>query len=170
MRPVSSLAGFSLGCLLLCADPAAARQRPAGSVEFSGGGYFFADETIVTEPFVGAAVRLYVSPLVSVGPEVVFVPASHHSHVILTGNLTIDLRNRANPMWEAITPFFVVGGGLFQTRADFFDRGRSVSSEGAFTIGAGVRARLGPRLTLGTEVRFGWEPHVRANAVLGVTF
>jgi hypothetical protein len=170
MRRVLSLIGAVLGCVLLFVDPAAARQRPAGAMEFSGGGYFFADETIVTEPFAGTAVRFYVSPLVSVGPEVVFVPASHHTHFILTGNLTVDLRNRTNPMWGAITPFFVVGAGLFQTRADFFDRGQSVSSEGAFTIGAGVRARLGPRLTLGTEFRFGWEPHVRANAVLGVIF
>lgn len=32
----------------------------------------------------------------------------------------------------------------------------------------GVRALIGDRVTLGLEMRAGWEPHIRINGVVGV--
>jgi hypothetical protein len=64
-------------------------------------------------------------------------------------------------------PFVVAGGGMFQTRERLFN-GTYMSSEGAFTAGGGVRARVADRVTLGFETRMGWEPHIRINGVIGL--
>jgi len=61
----------------------------------------------------------------------------------------------------------VAGGGVFQTREHFFN-GTYTSSEGAFTVGGGVRALAADRVTLGVEVRAGWEAHIRINGLIGV--
>jgi hypothetical protein len=37
------------------------------------------------------------------------------------------------------------------------------SSEGAFTAGGGVRALVGDRVTIGVDMRVGWELHLRLN-------
>jgi hypothetical protein len=66
-----------------------------------------------------------------------------------------------------VTPFLVGGVGLFQTREEFFD-GPFTSSEGAFTAGGGVRARVGDRVTFGVEMRLGWETHIRINGLVGL--
>ena len=60
-----------------------------------------------------------------------------------------------------------MGGGLFQTRENFFNQDFT-SREGAFTAGGGVRAALGDRITAGFETRIGWELHVRINGFIGV--
>jgi hypothetical protein len=90
--------------------------------------------------------------------------ADTHSHRVLTGNVTVDLLGLPT---RSTMPFVVAGGGLFQTRQRF--RGeRFTSTEGAFTVGAGVRSRVNERVTIGLDARIGWEPHVRLGGVLGV--
>jgi hypothetical protein len=37
-----------------------------------------------------------------------------------------------------------------------------------FTAGGGIRTLLGNRITLGADLRVGWETHVRLGAVIGV--
>jgi hypothetical protein len=66
-----------------------------------------------------------------------------------------------------VSPFVVVGGGLFQTRTSFL-RENYTSSEGAFTAGGGARALLGDRVIVGVETRIGWELHLRVNALVGI--
>ena len=56
---------------------------------------------------------------------------------------------------------------MFQTREQFFT-GTYTSREGAFTAGGGVRAFVGDRVTVGLDVRLGWEPHVRINGLVGL--
>ena len=62
----------------------------------------------------------------------------------------------------------VAGGGLFQTREDFPGMPSLTSNEGAFTAGGGVRVAAGDRITVGVDVRMGWEPHIRVNGALGI--
>ena len=81
--------------------------------------------------------------------------------------MTWDLRAPTNGRPRAVTPFLVAGGGVFQTREHFFN-GSCTSSEGAFTAGGGVRALVADRMTLGFEVRAGWEPHIRINGLIGL--
>ena len=140
-----------------------AQERPPASVDVHAGWIGFADDGIVSETMIGGATRWYVSPRFSIGPELIYIAGSNHSHFVVTGNATFDLlRDRG------ITPFLVIGGGLFQTRENFPGMPSFTSNEGAFTAGGGVRVATGDRVTLGLDVRMGWEPHVRVNGVLGI--
>lgn len=153
-------------CVVLVLAPqgaplAIAQNRPALAVEFEGGWVGFADDGIVSETLVGGAARWYLLPKISIGPEIVYIGGDQHSHLMVTGNLTWDILRRS------VTPFLVVGGGLFQTR-ETFRTGPFTSNEGAFTLGAGVRALVGDRATLGIDARVGWETHLRIAGSIGV--
>ena len=149
------------------AEPAAAQERPGAVAEFAGGWVGFADDGVVSEGLVGGAVRLYLSPRISIGPEVLYLSGDNHSHLVVTGNLTWDVLAPTNGRPPSVTPFVVVGGGLFQTREQFA-AGPFTSNEGAFTAGGGVRALVSDRVTIGADARVGWELHVRVNALVGV--
>jgi hypothetical protein len=86
---------------------------------------------------------------------------------MLTGNVTVDLGPPVGQPPSRVTPFVVVGGGMFQTR-ESFGNDDFVSTEGAFTAGGGVRASTSDRVSVGADVRIGWETHVRVNGFLGV--
>ena len=174
MRSIVQRVGAGLFVVAaLSLDPrlAAAQTRPAPVLEIAAGAYLFPDDgETVTEGFVAGAARFYLTRRLSVGPEVTFVSGDNHSHWILTGNLTYDFLADAGGAPRSFTPFVVVGGGVWSTRGDFFDRGTYTSYEGAFTTGAGVRGRVGPRVQLGAEARVGWELHLRVNGFVGIGF
>jgi hypothetical protein len=150
------------------AHRAEAQQRPAPAAEFAAGTLLFADDGVVTEGFVGAAARFYLTPRVSAGPEVASIYGDNHSHLMLTGNVTFDLARPVGGLPRTITPFVVVGAGLFRTRESFPGNETFTSNEGAFTAGGGVRALVGGRAVVGAEARLGWETHIRVNAFVGV--
>jgi hypothetical protein len=166
------LGGFAgpILCALVLVIPtggvATAQERPGPAVEFAAGWVGFADDGIVSEGLVGGAARMYLSSRIAVGPEVVYIDGSNHSHLVVTGNLTWDVLASIGGA-PRITPFVVVGGGLYQTRETFFS-GPFTSSEGAFTAGGGVRARASDRVTVGIDARLGWETHIRINGIVGV--
>jgi hypothetical protein len=70
---------------------AAAQERPGPAAEFTGAWMGFADDGIVNESLVGATIRWYLLPRVSIGPEIDYVHGHNHSHFIVTGNLTWDV-------------------------------------------------------------------------------
>jgi hypothetical protein len=146
---------------------AAAQDRPGPAVELAAGWVGFADDGIVGEGQVGVAARWYLLPRFSAGPEVVYINGDNHSHLMVTGNVTWDVLAPANRRPRAVTPFLVAGSGVFQTREHLFN-GTYTSSEGAFTAGGGVRALVADRVTLGLEMRVGWEPHIRINGLIGL--
>lgn len=167
-------ASRGIGTLLLMgtllAGSAAAQDRPGPVAELAVGALFFADDGVVTEGFVGGAGRFYLSPRVSVGPEIAFISGENHSHLMLTGNATFDFLGPINGQPRAVTPFAVVGGGLFRTSEEFPGGETFTSNEGAFTAGGGVRALVGERVVAGVEARIGWETHIRFNGFIGVRF
>ena len=164
---ISLLTLTALAALL--ATPVAAQAQQKVAVEFAAGGLFFPDDGVVTEGFLGGAGRFYVRPRVSIGPEIAFVSGEHHSHFMLTGNVTFDFLGPVNGRPRIVTPFAVVGGGIFQTREEF-PTGSFTSGDPAFTAGAGVRVRLGRSGFAGVETRIGWELHLRLNGLVGVGF
>src|SRR3954471_13799904 len=88
------------------APPASAQGRPTAAVELAAGALFFPDDGItVSEGAIGGNGRFYVSPRVSLGPEVAYIRGQDHAHLMLTGNVTVDLA----PPRKRVTPF-VVGG------------------------------------------------------------
>ena len=166
-----ALMRVALGAIALLASPIAhtanAQNRPAPVVELAAGWVGFADDGIVSETLIGGAARVYVLSRVGVGPEVLYLRGHRHSHLVATGNVTWDVFAPVNGRQRPVAPFFVVGGGLFQTR-ETFPSGNFTSSEGAFTAGGGVRALAGDRITIGIDARVGWELHVRVNGTVGV--
>src|SRR5215208_3760985 len=96
--------------------PAAAQDRPGPSVEFTAGWVGFPDDGIVSETVAGGAARWQLLPRIGIGPEIVYIDGNKHSHLVVTGNVTIDMLAPANGRPARVTPFLVVGGGLFQTR------------------------------------------------------
>lgn len=163
---VRGLAGAMvvLGGLIASAE---AQERPAPALDLSAGWIGFADDGLVGEGAVGGAFRWHLTPRLSVGPEVTFIQGENHSHQVLTGNLVVDLRAPAPDGTPRITPFVVIGGGMFRTSESF--SGRSfASTEGAFTVGGGIKGPVSKRVELGVDVRLGWEPHLRIAGVLGI--
>ncbi len=156
-------------CVVLStlANPATAQERPAPVLEFAAGQLLFADDGVVEEGFFGGDARIYLSPRVSVGPEVAVIFGQNHSHLMLTGNLTFDLLSPVNGVPRRVTPFIVTGGGLFHTSEQLLT-GPYSHNEGAFTAGGGFRVRIGDDVAAGVEARLGWELHLRLNAVVGV--
>ena len=166
-RFVGTLAMLVIGVLLVSADRAAAQDRPAPAIEFAGGVLLFPDDGTVTEGMAGGAGRFYLSPRISIGPEIAFIQGDSHTHLMLTGNVTFDLAAPVNGEPAAVTPFVVIGAGLFRTRESFLPD-NFTSSEGAFTAGGGIRVRAGRRVFVGAEARIGWELHIRLNGLAGV--
>jgi hypothetical protein len=160
------MAAAAVLAIAMCAE-AAAQERPSPVVEFHGGVLAFPDDGVVREGLIGAAARWYVSPRLGVGPEFGYVSGLNHSHLILTGNLTFDVLSPDGGRPRTVTPFLVVGGGMFQTRERFLS-GPFTSADPAFTAGGGVRGLLGDRVTAGFDARIGWELHLRINALVGV--
>jgi opacity protein-like surface antigen len=89
--------------------------------------------------------------------------------MMLTGNVTFDLAAPVGGEPAPVTPYVVIGAGLFRT-SESFPGGDFNSTEGAFTAGGGVRVRAGRRVFVGAEVRAGWELHIRVNGLVGVQF
>ena len=154
---------------LLCAPSVSAEERPGPALEFAAGALLFADDGVVKEGFIGGTGRFYVLPRIGIGPEIAFIQGERHRHVMLTGNVTFDfLDPLSGGRPRSVTPFAVVGAGLFQTKQQFPNNDTFTSSEGAFTAGGGVRALVGKYVTVGAEVRVGWELHLRVNGTIGI--
>jgi len=153
--------------LILSALPASAQDRPAPALDLGSGWVGFADDGIVSEWPIAVAARWYLTPRISVGPEVTFIAADSHSHQIVTGNLTVDLLAPRNGA-PRITPFILVGGGLFRTSEGFANRPPFSATEGAFTIGTGARVPLTDRAAAGVDARIGWEPHLRITGFVSI--
>jgi hypothetical protein len=156
-----------VAALILSALPASAQDRPLPALDLAAGWVGFADDGVVSEFPIGGGFRWYVSPRVSIGPEVTFITGESHSHQIVTGNLTFDFMAPRHGT-PRVTPFVVVGGGMFRTSEGFANRPSFSSTEGAFTVGGGIRAPLSDRVAAGVDARMGWEPHLRITGFVTV--
>jgi hypothetical protein len=85
----------------------------------------------------------------------------------LTGNLTFDVLSPRSGRPRPVSPFLVVGGGVFQ-HSDRFGSTDFTSYEGAFTAGGGVRGWITDRVYAFADGRVGWELHARMNAGIGI--
>lgn len=146
----------------------AAGNRPAPAAEFIAGYAGFVDDATIDHAAFGGAARVYVTPRIAVGPEVVYLrgPGSDRD-VIATGNLTFDLLRPTQGRPPRVSPFLVGGVGFFRHSEKFSGVDFS-STEGAFTGGGGVRAWFTDRVYGLVDVRVGWELHGRVNGAVGV--
>jgi len=144
----------------------AGAQDGAWVAEGTAGYAGFVDDATKNYWVAGGGFRRYLTPRLSVGPEVVVMGNSNlltDRHAIATGNVILDLYPRTV---RRLTPFVVGGFGLFFSR-DQVRNGPFWSNDPAFTAGGGIRARVGERVSIGAEYRLGWEPHHRLTATAG---
>ncbi len=142
--------------------------RPAPAVEFLAGYAGFVDDATIDHTIWGAAARVYLTPRIAVGPELVYMKGPNRDRdLYLTGNLTFDVMPPRGGRPRRVNPFLVAGGGFFR-HSDGFGPFNFTSNEGAFTGGGGVRGWITERIYAFGDLRVGWELHTRANAGVGV--
>lgn len=150
--------------------PAGHAPRPAPVLEGTLGWAGFGDEGLIHHGLAGAGARFYVTRRLSIGPEVTYLrgPGGDRD-LMVTGNVVFDLlapAPSARPP-RRVTPFLVAGGGMFR-HSDTFGAQSFSSTEGGFTVGAGLRTWLTRRTFAAVDARLGWEPHLRVAAALGL--
>lgn len=142
--------------------------RPASAVEFLVGYAGFVDDATIDHSIFGAAGRVYLTPRLAIGPELVYMRGPNSDRdLFLTGNLTFDVMPPVQSRPRRVTPFLVAGGGFFR-HSDRVGSFSFTSYEGAFTAGGGVRGWITDRVHALADVRFGWELHTRVNAGIGI--
>jgi hypothetical protein len=150
------------------AGTAAAQTGRPVAVEGTVGWAGFVDDATIHHRVFGGGVRIPIRRRLSVGPEVVYMigPATDRD-LFLYGSLWVDLvTERAH---TRVVPYCVFGGGYFR-HSNRFGSVTFASREGSVTAGGGVRVHLTDRVSVGGDLRIGWEPHLRATAHVGVGF
>ena len=156
--------------LLLLLSPIHGGAQDRAWVSEGTAGYAgFVDDATKNYWVVAGSVRRYLTPRLSVGPEIVVMGNSNlltDRLAMATGNVVFDLSPGTG---RRLTPFVVGGLGMFFSR-DQVRNGPFWSNDPAFTAGGGVRARLGDGASIGAEYRLGWEPHHRLTATAGLAW
>ena len=149
-------------------DDADTARLGTTAAEFSAGYTAFYDDGLLNHAGVGGALRVHLTPRLSVGPELSYHagPGSDRD-LILFGLVTFDLRTPRAGRAGRVEPYLLAGAGLLRHTASYGGESYSVSGR-MVTWGGGTRVWLSRRVYAGADVRLGWEPHLRVLAVVGV--
>ena len=90
------------------------------------------------------------------------------SDLFVTGNVMFDVLSPRAGVPRRVTPFLLAGGG-FMRYTNQFQGSAFSATEGAVTLGLGVRAWLTRRAFVAVDARIGWEPHVRVAGTIGLS-
>lgn len=147
------------------ASPVAAQvQKPPPIFEATIGHAGFVDEVFDNHTVFGAGGRVFVTPRVAIGPEVIYMHGPHLTRrLFVTGNVTVDFFDDD----RRVMPYVIAGGGVMRLREQV-GTGLFVSYEGALTGGFGTRFAVTPRFFIAPEFRMGWEPHYRISVNVGL--
>jgi Outer membrane protein beta-barrel domain len=160
----------AMATAFIVVGPASAQEsKPPASIEILAGHAGFADDATIEHSVFGGAARVYVTPRISLGPEITYMrgPNTDRDWYFL-GNLTWDIRHPQAGRPPRVSPFLIAGGGFF-THSDRFPSGTFTSSEGAFAAGGGARVHITDRVYAMGDFRIGWELHYRITGGIGVT-
>ena len=170
---------LSILTILLCstfASMAAAQSadtssdtRPGTTAgEVSVGYTAFLDDGVINHGGVGGSARIYVTPRLSVGPELVYmIGPGNDRDLLLFANLTVDLTKPRLGRVGRVEPYLVVGAGLLNHR-NSFDGYSSSGSSVAYSWGGGARVWVSRRVYVASDLRMGWAPNVRVMGTVGV--
>jgi hypothetical protein len=164
------LTGVALAAALIPATPAHAQSiRPPASIEILAGHAGFADEATIEHAVFGGAGRVYLTPRISLGPEITYMrgPGDDRDWFFL-GNVIFDFRRPVAGRPPRVSPFVIAGAGFF-THSDRVATGIYTSGEGTFAAGAGTRVHVTDRVYVMGDLRFGWEWHYRITGGVGVS-
>ncbi len=166
MHKILVRVAFLVAGLALALSTRALAQDRSWAAEVHVGYAGFVDDSTKNYWLFGGGLRRYVTPRISVGPELVVMANDgliRDRNVLLTGNVVFD----AVSAGAQLTPFLVAGAGLFWGR-DQVRNGPYWSSDPAFTAGGGVRARITHGWSAAAEYRIGSELHQRISGTIGV--
>jgi hypothetical protein len=148
------------------AQPGQSGGPPAAAIEVTAGHAGFVDDATIGFGVVGAAFRLHLTPRVSVGPEVTYLRGPDDKrNFTATGNITFDVLDTGGER-PRVMPFLVAGVGVFRS-SDRLNGQPFSQIEAALTGGGGIRVWLGQHVYAASEVRIGWEPHLRVTGTIG---
>jgi hypothetical protein len=161
-----------VGALLLAVPITASAQDRAWRVDIGVGQARLVDDSTKRYLVLSGSARRLLTPRVSIGPEILVMESSDlltDRIVMVTGNVTFDIRADDRARSRRLVPFIVSGLGLFIGR-DVVRNGTFWHRDPAFTAGGGVRARITDALSLGADYRVGWELHQRIGGVCTVAW
>jgi hypothetical protein len=141
-------------------DAPARRPPPPTEVRVQTGWAAFVDDALLDHAVVGSSVRVYLTPRLSVEPELTWMRGPGDDRdLVLLGNLTFDIIRRP----ARVSPYLTIGGGLLRhTNGNGFI---TWSTTGPHVAGGpGVTFELTPRASAFVEWRLGFEPHTRVTA------
>jgi hypothetical protein len=159
---------LAFGMVLMASSAEAQSTRKGGpdAVEVFAGYAGFVDDATIDHAVFGGAGRFYISPRVSLGPEVTYMRGPDLDRdLFVMGNLTWDMIPSRVSRPPRVTPFLIAGAGFFLHQDRYLD---SWGSEGAFSAGGGVRVWLTDRAYALVDVRIGWELHTRITGGIGI--
>jgi len=156
-------------CALLVDTPVRAQadqdsaRRP--ELHFRVGYAAFVDEDPIDHLVIGGSARLYLTPRLSVEPELTYMrgPGEDRDLFVL-GNIAFDFRREG-----ALVPYVIGGGGWMRHRNEIFGAPFS-HDEAAAAGGAGMRLFLSDRFFVAPEFRLGWELHYQITGTVGFRF
>jgi len=149
------------------ATPPASRAHPLevkGALGFST----FIDENFIEHLVAAGSVRLGVSRRWSIEPEFLYMRGgAYDQDFFLLGNVIYDMKTRG-----VITPYWIVGGGIFWHRTKFGLPREQVFVATSWQVsgGAGARIGLGQGWSLTADARFGLEPFFQVTSGLAYAF
>ena len=148
---------------------ASSDTRPGTTAgEVSVGFTAFLDDGVINHGGVGGSARIYVTPRLSVGPELVYmIGPGNDRDVLLFANLTVDLRRPRLGLVGRVEPYLVVGAGVL-SHSNSFGGYSSSGSSVAYSWGGGARVWVARRVYFATDLRMGWAPNVRVMGTVGV--
>ena len=158
--------GGPLVALFLLGTPAMAQDRVELKAVVGMAG--FLDSPTDYRPVVGGALRVRLSRVLSVEPELLYMRESSRDEAYSFQTALIrEFRGGTD-----VRPYLVAGAGVLHSHFKFPGALEEEFSSNEFTGGGGVgvRIRVGDRFWIGPELRVGWEPLIRATVSVGYTF
>jgi hypothetical protein len=151
------------------AGEARAQQPRPIAIEGTVGWAGFVDDATIHHTVYGAGARISLTPRISVGPEFAYmVGPDADRDIFVLGSMWIDWL--APAPGRPVAPYCVFGGGLMSHRDELGRGPYPWKHEGSFTAGGGARVRINDRISVGGDVRLGWELHLRTAGHVGVTW
>jgi hypothetical protein len=156
----------------------AAAAQPADTVtavrpgtmfgQVSGNFTTFLDDGPIDHVGVGSALRVYLTPRLSIGPELVYlIGPGNDRDVLLFASLTVDLKRPMLGQVGRVEPYLVAGAGLL-SHSDSYNSYTSSNVSRAFSWGGGARVWVARRVYIASDVRLGWTPNIRVTGTVGV--
>jgi hypothetical protein len=162
MRGCTVLSAAIIVGSIFNAGNAAAQERPGPAIDVTAGWAGFVDESIIDHASAGVSARVFVTPRLSLGPELTYMigPGTDRD-LFMMGAVVYEW-----PLLAArVVPYVMGSAGAMRHRSRF---GAFVGYTHAYAGGTGVRFRIADRVFAGGEVRLGIEPHFRMGGIVTI--